>query len=81
MLFCICSGQILQTCTYQNRHFVEFCVITLLVMVSSRQKILSILMKVTVQVPCLFHSKNLNNIIWSTGTQTQPLLSFYYKCF
>ena len=36
-LFCICSGQILQACTYQNRHFVEFCVITMPVTVSSGQ--------------------------------------------
>ena len=46
-----------------------------------KHQILSILMKVTVQVPCSFHSKNLNNIIWSTCTQTQPPFSFYYKYF
>ena len=44
----------------------------------SKHQILSILMKVTGQVPCSFHSKNLNNIIC---TQTQPLFSFYCKCF
>ena len=36
-LFCICSGQILRACTYQNRHVVEFCVITLPVTASSKQ--------------------------------------------
>ena len=44
----------------------------------NKHQILSILLKVTVQVPCSFHSKNLHNI---TCTQTQPIFSFYCECF